>query len=331
LGNAVGDVWSFTSGKKPEREKAAYFPLNETSGTTASNDIQGYATAQNFTPTWGIGKIDNCVTIPVSPTNAAFVQAHYDAISLGAESFSVEMWFKSDGGAFDWYLIHKGSHVANTTTGATGKWFGIQYNKIGSNDRLTWGIDDNVTKTDLNITGSTYFNNTWHHLVCIRDVEADAIKTYVDGVLKGSKTDATGNIGQTENLVLGNTNVNFVNAFGGSIDEVSIYKGALTAEEVLENYNNGLKTGFFSPKSSAYISSFPNPFADELNIIVPELNEKLIEVQLHAASGQLVLIKNVRISNNLLTINELDILDHGVCICTLKSAKDKTLSIKLVK
>ena len=331
LGSATGDVWSFTSGKKPEREKLAYFSLNETTGTTATNDIQGYATSQNFTPTWGVGKIDNCVTIPASPTNAAFVQSHYDALTLGAESFTVEMWFKSAGGAVDWYLIHKGSHVANSTTGATGKWFGIQYNKIGSNDRLTWGIDDNVTKTDLNVTGSVYFNNAWHHLVCMRDVEADAIKTYVDGVLKGTKTDATGNIGQIENLVLGNTNVNFVNAFGGSIDEVSIYKGALTAEEVLENYNIGLKTGLFSPKSGDSFNSFPNPFVNELNIIVPELNEKSVDVQLHGISGQLVLTRNVRITNNLLTLKGLEILDYGVYICTLKSTQNETFSIKLVK
>lgn len=132
------------------------------------------------------------------------------------------------------------------------------------------------------------WSNAWHHLVCMRDVEADQIKTYVDGVLKGTKTDGTGNIGHIENLVLGNTNVNFVNAFGGSIDEVSIYKGALTAEEVLENYNAGIKTGLYSPKSNTQLSSFPNPFVNELNINVPELNDKLIDVQLHAISGQLV-------------------------------------------
>ncbi|HRZ97711.1 MAG TPA: T9SS type A sorting domain-containing protein [Paludibacter sp.] len=331
LGNAPGDVWTFTSGKKPEREKVAYFPLNETSGTTASNDIQGFATAQNFTPTWTTGKIDNGVTIPASPSNAAFVQAHYDAITLGAESFTVEMWFKSAGGAVDWYLIHKGSHVANATTGATGKWFGIQYNKTGSNDRLTWGIDDNVTKTDLNVTGSTYFNNEWHHLVCMRDVEGDLIKTYVDGVLKGTKTDGTGNIAQIENLVIGNTNVNFVNAFGGSIDEVSIYKGALTADEVLENYNNGLKTGIFTPHANTRLSSYPNPFVNELNINVPELNEQLVDVQLHAISGQLVWNKYLRISNNLLNMKGLDFLDQGVYICTLKSNDNKTYSIKLIK
>jgi len=330
LGSVTGDVWSFTSGKKPEREKVAYFSMNETSGTAANNDIQGYANAVNFTPTWGAGKIDNCVTIPSSPTNAAFVQSHYDAISLGAESFTVELWFKSAGGAVDWYLIHKGSHVANTTTGATGKWFGIQYNKTGSNDRLTWGIDDNVTKTDLSITGSTYFNNVWHHLVCMRDVEADVIRTYVDGVLKGSKTDGTGNIAEVENLVLGNTNVNFVNAFGGSLDEISIYKGALTAEEVLENYNNGLKTGLFAPNAQTVLNLSPNPFTDELNIELNGLQNGQATISFYSVAGQLILQKRMNASNGIIHLTGLDVLNQGVYFCTI-SAEQQKWSVKVIK
>ncbi len=330
LGSVTGDVWSFTSGKKPEREKVAYFSLNETSGTVANNDILGYANAVNFTPSWGTGKIDNCVTIPASPTNAAFVQSHYDAISLGAESFSVELWFKSAGGAVDWYLFHKGSHVKNTTTGATGKWFGVQYNKTGSNDRLTWGIDDDVTKTALDITGSTYFNNVWHHLVVMRDVEADVLRTYVDGVLKGSKTDGTGNIAEVENLVLGNTNVNFVNAFGGSLDEISIYKGALTAEEVLENYNNGLKTGLFTPNAQTALHVSPNPFVDELNIELNGLQNGQATISFYSVAGQLILQKRMNASNGIIHLTGLDVLNQGVYFCTIATEQQKW-SVKIIK
>ena len=330
MGKQEGVVWSFTTGKKPEHEKVAFWKFDETEGTSATNDIQGYATAQNFTPAWNVGKINNCVTIPATPTNAAFVQSHYDAISLGNESFSVEMWFKSAGGTVDWYLIHKGSHVANTATGATGKWFGIQYNKIGSNDRLTWGIDDNVTKTDLNITGSTYFNNVWHHLVCMRDVEADQIKTYVDGVLKGSKTDGTGNIAQTENIVIGNTNVNFVNAFGGSIDEVSIYKGALSAEEVLGNYNAGMKTGLFKANATYQFHASPNPFIDELNLELAGLQNEKTEINFYSVTGQLVLNKILNAANCMIHIDGLDVLTQGVYMCKI-TAGHQQYSVKVIK
>jgi hypothetical protein len=331
LGSVTGDVWSFTSGKKTEREKVAYFAMNETQGNVANNDIQGYATARNFTPIWNIGKVENCVTIPSSPSNAAFVQNHYDAISLGNESFSVEMWFKSAGGAVDWYLIHKGSHVKNTTTGMTGKWFGIQYNKTGTNDRFTWAIDDDVTKTDLNVTpGSTYFDNKWHHVVAIRDVEADQIRIYMDGVLKGSKTDGTGNIAQTEDLVIGNTNVNFVNAFGGSLDEISIYKGALTAEEVLENYNLGLKSGFANHEILQNTLVYPNPFVNDLHIKHSLLHDGQVFVRIHSLTGQVVYSATPNVENGSVYLTNLSTIPAGLYICTVKTPETE-ISVKVLK
>ena len=331
LGKQEGDVWSFNTGKKPEREKVAYWSLDETTGTAAANDIQGAAIATNFTPTWTAGVINNAVTIPSSPTNAALVQSHYNALSLGAESFSVEMWFKSSGGTVDWYLIHKGSHAANTSTGATGKWFGIQYNKIGNNDRLTWAIDDNSTKTDLNVTGSTYFNNAWHHLVAMRDVESDMLKLFIDAKLVGSKTDATANIAETENIVIGNTNVNFVNAFGGSLDEISIYKGALSAEEVLDHYNAGLQTGLYNNVNVDELQVYPNPFVNEISFKIPAGFNDNVSVNLYSLNGQKQLSTSALVNNRVLNIKGLDVLPSGAYIITLKTNSNKIYSSKIFK
>jgi hypothetical protein len=332
FGSQQGDLWSFTSGLKPEREKVAYWPLNETEGTTATNEVYGFATAQNFTPTWSDGVIGNAATIPSSPSNSAFVQTHYDAISLGIESFSVELWFKSSGGAVDWYLINKGSFAQNSTTGATGKWFGIQYNKIGSNDRLTWAIDDNVTKTYIDIKpGSAYFNNTWNQVVGVRDVTADKLYVYVNGILKGSTTDNTGNIAQNENIVLGNTNVNFVNAFGGSIDEVSIYKGALTGEEVLNNYQMGIKTGVHSISVAKEIMAYPNPFIDHFTVQLAEQIEGNVRVDLYSVTGQLLVEKTENVLNNCLIVNELSNLSKGTYICRITNANHETFSCRVFK
>ncbi len=266
LGIQTGDLWSFTTGFRQPREKVAYFPLDEIDGTITNNDVEGYASALNFIPTWVHGKINNGISLPGSPTNAALMQSHYNAISLGNESFSVELWFKSSGGAVDWYLIHKGSHAKNATTGSTGKWFGIQYNKTGSNDRLTWAIDDDLTKTDLNISpGSAYFDNQWHHLVVVRDVELDQLRAYVDGVLRGAKTDATGDISQTENLVLGNTNnpnADPTNAFAGLMDEVSIYQGVMTEAEIVESYQFGLQSKLAVVDN--LLKVFPMPFENHV-------------------------------------------------------------------
>lgn len=332
LGDSTGEVWNFTSGMKPEREKAAYWAFDEETGTVAENGVYGYATAKNFTPQWSDGKVNNAVTLPASPTNAHFVQNHYDAISLGNESFSVEMWFKSAGGNVDWYLIHKGSHVKNTSTGTTGKWFGIQYNKTGSNNRLTWAIDDDVVKSDVNVTpGADFFNNQWHHLVAIRDVEEKLLKIYLNGVLKTTKADGTGNIAQTEDIVIGNTNVNFVNAFGGQIDEVAIYKGALTGEEILDNYQRGLNTGVRSVTKIQDMDVYPNPFVNELNINSPFFVDGAAVVEFFALSGQKVHAETVVVINNSIQLRNLDMISAGAYICVVRDEVNQISSFRVIK
>lgn len=333
LGLQTGDVWSFTTGYRPPKEKVAYFPLDETDGTTAANEIEGEATALNFAPLWQTGKVNNGVLFSSTPTNAALVQSHYDAISLDNESFTVEMWFKSAGGAVDWYLIHKGSHIKNTTTGATGKWFGIQYNKTGSNDRLTWAYDDDITKTDINATpGSAYFDSKWHHLVAVRDLEMKQARIYLDGVLKGTKADATTTgIGQTENLVIGNTNnpgAQPTNAFQGMIDEVSIYKGVLSESEIKASYNEGL----ISSNRLVYqqgIKLSPNPFRDILSIDAGAIKSDYT-LTVSDLSGRVVYDEQGTNEGRILELHGLKNLPSGVYLLCIRSAEIQLLQ-KIVK
>ena len=334
LGTNTGDVWSFTSGSKPEREKVAYWPLNESSGNSAVNDVMGYATAKDFTPEWMTGKIGNCVNFP-GIASAGFVQDHYDAISLGNESFTIELWFKSSGGSVDHYLIHKGSHTKNTSTGNTGKWFGVQYQKNSKNDRLTWGVDDDVTKSVADVSSaSTYFNNEWTHLVCIRDVEKKKLRVYINGALKQESTDNTGDIAETESIVIGNTNVLFVNGFKGGIDEVSIYKGVLTAEEILDNYKDGINTSIHNTTSSngKDVSVFPNPFVDELHITLPEsvVNQPAL-VKIYSLSGQLVFAESLNVTESQIKLTGLGGLTSGVYLCEVTAGQDVRRTIKIIK
>lgn len=334
LGIQEGDVWSFTTGYRPPKEKAAYFSMDEIAGNTAENEVEGYASAVGFTPQWVTGKLNNGLQFTGSPTSAAMVQPHYDAILLGNTSFSIELWFKSAGGAVDWYLIHKGSHVKNTTTGSTGKWYGLQYNKTGSNDRFTWAIDDDIVKTDINVTpGSALFNNQWQHVVAIRDVEQKQIRIYVNGVLRASKADGTGDIGQTENLVLGNTNnpnATPTNAFAGVMDEVTVYKGVLSDAEVVENYQKGLQTGFGNKASIMDLRVYPSPLTDHLYVRSDELQGSSVDVKLISVSGQTWYHANAEIINNEIRLSGLDHLPKGSYLCYIGNSESK-LVVKVMK
>jgi hypothetical protein len=161
-------------------------------------------------------------------------------------------------------------------------------------------------------------------------VEADVIRTYVDGVLKGSKTDGTGNIAQTENLVIGNTNVNFVNAFGGSIDEVSIYKGALTAEEVLENYNKGLQSGFGNSNYMHQAATFPMPFSNSLTIKSPALTAEKAMVTIRTVAGQLVYQSDISVYSGEIQLKNLSAIKSGVYFCSIQCG-DNEFTLKVMK
>ena len=87
----------------------AYFPFDETAGTSAVNSVYGRAEAVNFTPTWISGVRQQALELPATPANRRMEQASYDDLQLGTKDFSVELWFRSDGGTgVDWYLFHKG-------------------------------------------------------------------------------------------------------------------------------------------------------------------------------------------------------------------------------
>lgn len=331
MGACEGTVWSFTTGTKPERAKVAYYSFNETGGTTLSNAYGSAATAKDFTPAWVEGIQNNAVQF--NTANGGFVQEHYDALSLGNTSFTIELWFKaSNTGTVDWYLLHKGSHATTSYEGATGRWFGIQYQKKDKNDRLTWGIDDDKTKSDLNVTGATaqFFNNKWVHLVCIRDVEAKQLRIYANGVLAASGADKTGDIATIEKMAIGNCNTAYENGFQGLMDELSIYNEVLTAEEVYDHYKQGTLTHINDVNTDKSSKAYPMPFKDEFYISVANTESVLAQVSIMNAAGQTVHQAPVAVQGGVAHVTNVGSLPVGYYIYTLKLDR-KVLVGKIVK
>ncbi|MFA5291963.1 MAG: LamG domain-containing protein [Phycisphaerae bacterium] len=104
---------------------------------------------------------------------------------------------------------------------------------------------DNGTKWDYGhygivaITSTAVDINKWHYVVATK--EATTANLYIDGVLAYSNT-ITGYNSSTEDLTIGcaqgdETVSSDELGLNGLIDEVTFYNRALTAEEVLQNYN----------------------------------------------------------------------------------------------
>ena len=269
-------------------EQVAYYAFDESTGNSAYNAVYGEATANSFQPTWAQGVKGNAIELPSTPDIRRMEQPSYSQFAMGTKPFTIECWFKSNGGtSVDWYLFHKGSHKKDTSTGATGKWIGLQY----KNEKLVFAIDDDVTKSNVDIAGASYFNGQWNHLAAVRDCNTKTLKLYVNGELAGEASDNTGDITEDENIVIGNCNVNFNTPFTGTVDELRIYEGAMSAAKVKEQYNlyaqgTGIEDNM-SDESTCVI--YPTMMNDHFNVILPSDAKGEVTVGLYNASGMVIM------------------------------------------
>lgn len=309
--------------------EVALFHFDETAGTTAQNKISGEATAHDLTPAWTSGVKGNAISFP--GTRGYMAQPHYDALNMGTGSFSIALWFKSAGADdIDWYLLHKGSHAANASTGATGKWIGIQY----KNNNLTFGIDDNVTKTNLDVAASDYFDNEWHFLSCVRDSANRQIIMYIDGEIVGSKADGTGNIFETEDMVIGNCNVNFNTPFRGAIDELVIYTGALSAVKVRNLYEEQRPSGAIDETMMSVtqrVKVYPTTFSDQITVTLDGIENENVTFMIHSANGMEMYNRSYRAEKHSpLIISGLNAWPDGLYTLTVITSEG-TFTRKLIK
>ncbi len=200
----------------------------ESLGETTPNEIEGGATVVGSSALLVTGVEGNALSLK---GGSYLKQAAYDKIQLGNRDFAIEFWFKSK--ATGAYIFHKGSLAANTTTGATGNWVGIEY----KNGNLRFAIDDDKSKSEASAAAGECFDGNWHHVVCVRDGVTKQLMLYIDGVLAGDAADNTSAIADNnEDMVIGNVNVDFNNPFVGEIDEFIIYEGAMSASKVAKRY-----------------------------------------------------------------------------------------------
>jgi hypothetical protein len=151
-----------------------------------------------------------------------------------------------------------------TNTLTVGVWFSFTASQIGaifskrmgaaSYEQLSMFVcndpNANVAGTKLNfsdfnnpasrigLTTATFNDGLWHYATLVRDTTQN--RYYVDGVLQSTVTSGVPNLSSSSRLFIGGLgeNLTYVGAsFRGSISMFQIYNRALTADEVLQNYN----------------------------------------------------------------------------------------------
>jgi hypothetical protein len=198
-----------------EDSPVAYWKLNETTGTSAS-DSSGYSRTGTVTGTasWVSAVLNNGFSF----NGATKIQA--TGLMGSARNVSVAAW-------------------ANLTTADIS---GSEIISLG--DHFFLRLDDGgVAKAGI-YTGSawqtvsisgTYAGTGWHHFAAVFDDDGDTFYLYIDGVLaaSASNTNSISYSGLGANTLIGchgNGNTNY--DFTGAIDDVRVYNYALSATEV---------------------------------------------------------------------------------------------------
>ena len=225
----------------------AQWDFNETSNTTANNNAGSCGSSCNGTLTnfastanqdqapggtgwtngnkrWGAGALmfdgtNDYVSIPDSAT-----------LNPGTGNFSIESWFKTSANyssAAGWIFSNYGVPPTNAN--------GILVNT--DNKLQCFFRDGSSNIAIVNGVGPNVNDSLWHHTVCVR--QGTTVYSYLDGKLIGSNTNASlGNVnssGKAKTIGIYADSPN-QGMFNGIIDSTRIYSRALTASEVMSNY-----------------------------------------------------------------------------------------------
>lgn len=234
----------------------AYWKLDDGSiGTARDSTNNGLNGIHNNTPTLQISDFcvsDRCLWFDGTNNENISLADNANLDFAATENFTVSAWAKRNGtsSAIN-YIISK----ADTTTGGYKLWMDADGDFcFGIDDDTAWGPDISTCSTSQN-----FDNDQWHHIVGVRDVSADIVAIYIDGVRYESQTDPT-------TATLANSNIFYIgvdrdgtsNEWLGFIDEVKIYRFAKTASQVKADYNSGKNNQSFNKGASVSLGAKPN-------------------------------------------------------------------------
>jgi len=217
------NAWNIT-----DSSLMGYWSFNEGSGTIA-RDLSGkenHGTIQGGT--WTEGKyggalsfdgVDDYVEIPET-----------SLLDPRTSDFTVEAWIKTSSTA-DWIVISKWDGWGS----GNAWWLGNDWS--GGSQHLRFSVYCPSMNWAENTT-AVVSDGKWHHMAGVR--EGGTLKLYIDGVLAGTKVACAGvDVNNNLPVRIGKFGEPGGWHFNGTIDEVRIYKRALSPEEISQQFTFG--------------------------------------------------------------------------------------------
>lgn len=147
-------------------------------------------------------------------------------------SFTVMLWFKTD-------VTNK---IIVNNLMPDNPWPGYRF-YLGTSGKISFFLDDQSNYHQYsNIGAGGLTNNVSHHIAFVVDRTANAMNVFVDGINYSTTNIAavSGSIASTNNLVIGDDNVNHGGKWVGMMDEIKILNRTITLAEEQREYFYGL-------------------------------------------------------------------------------------------
>lgn len=205
----AGDRNSYVSGS------TTWFDLAGTNNGTLTNG-----------PTFNTGSGGSIVFDGVDD----YVRIPYNS-SLNPDSITVSAWINRNQVVNYSHFI--GLPVSNTTWNPPYMPYGIEYIETSNTMSFTLGFTDNsFTYTYVNLP---FGNNQWFNFTGTYD-KAN-VKIYINGVLSTTRAETKTMYQSTSDYYIGTINSSAQYPLNGRIGSNQVYNRALSASEVLQNYN----------------------------------------------------------------------------------------------
>ena len=182
------------------------------------------------------------------------------------------------------------------------------------------GLDPAVLpKNPINVADST-----WHHVVATWSDDDSEVKMYIDGNLISSGGYTSKNFA-LDTMYLGAMQYK-KRTYTGLLDDVMLWDGPLTDDEVSNLFKTGSIVGINSISNSNSLSVYPNPTNGIIHVMYNNITDNRTNVSLISLTGQVVLTKNSVSNNEMFDISNLE---KGVYILKLDT-NSETIYQKVV-
>ncbi|MEN8194048.1 MAG: LamG-like jellyroll fold domain-containing protein, partial [Bacteroidota bacterium] len=269
----------------------AHFKFDEDKGWSASNSVltdgSGYGILMGLTPsdTWVEGLVGNAVDFTSGEADSRIEVKDSKILNMDStDSFTFSM------------LLHPAPSDEWNTLLIKGEEFHEEYEVVIGNKDLVFRVDDGTNKTEIHKSYASYIEeDTWFHLVCIRDRAADVLKAYCNVNLIDEVEDVTEGSINTDGqpLLIGNRN-ELDRPYRGKMDELQLYNYAMSVDEIIEltesygfvvSVDNKMEQ---IPVTYSLDQNYPNPFNPSTTIQFGLPKASDVKVTVYNAIGQVV-------------------------------------------